>query len=146
MVQQQAIADGVWDVLMVGLNVMSPAAINVLLVARASDIGIVVMCAVRSVLVDPELVTVRLREWQAEGLLAADTLDPAAGLSWILDGLANLCVMVSDTPEDSPCASSRSNKAPTASAPASLMTTVAQRVRAASSRSRVRSSSSPTSS
>jgi L-galactose dehydrogenase len=83
---RRAIADGVWDVLMVGLNVLSPFAItSVLPAARAVEIGIVVMCAVRSVLTDPGLVSAQLRDWQGEGVLAADALDADAGLSWLLD-------------------------------------------------------------
>ena len=85
---QQALRDDIFDVLMVGLNLLSPAAIrSVLPQARAQNVGIVVMCAVRSVLVDPAAVTTYLRTWQAEGRLP-DTVDPEAGLQWILDAEA----------------------------------------------------------
>lgn len=85
---QQALRDDVFDVLMVGLNLLSPAAItSVLPHARDQRVGIVVMCAVRSVLVDPAAVATYLRQWQAEGRLP-DTVDPGVGLDWILDAQA----------------------------------------------------------
>jgi aryl-alcohol dehydrogenase-like predicted oxidoreductase len=84
-----ALSDGVFDVLMVGLNLMSPAAVTSALPRAAqADVGIVVMCAVRSVLVHPEQVEAYVRRWQNEGLLKAGTIEPDGALDWLLDGNA----------------------------------------------------------
>jgi aryl-alcohol dehydrogenase-like predicted oxidoreductase len=49
-----AIADGDFDVIMVGFNLLSPSAVTTVLpLAGEHQVGIVVMCAVRSVLVNP---------------------------------------------------------------------------------------------
>jgi L-galactose dehydrogenase len=82
----EAIEDGDYDVIMVGLNVMSPAAVmSVLPLAGERNVGIVVMCAVRSVLVKPPAVEAYVRQWEAEGLLKPGVLEPRAALDWLVD-------------------------------------------------------------
>jgi aryl-alcohol dehydrogenase-like predicted oxidoreductase len=82
----QIIEEGDFDVLMVGLNLLSPAAVvSVLPRAAARNIGIVVMCAVRSVLTNPEMMRDYIRGWQREGLLAPGAVDENAPLDWLLD-------------------------------------------------------------
>jgi aryl-alcohol dehydrogenase-like predicted oxidoreductase len=85
----EAIEDGDYDVLMVGLNVMSPAAVtSVLPRAGERNVGIVVMCAVRSVLVKPAAVEAYVRQWQEEGLLEPGLVEPRAALDWLIDAQA----------------------------------------------------------
>jgi L-galactose dehydrogenase len=82
----EAIEDGDYDVIMVGLNVMSPAAVtSVLPRAGERNVGIVVMCAVRSVLVKPAAVEAYVRQWQEEGLLDPGVIEPRAALDWLVD-------------------------------------------------------------
>src|SRR5204863_5159557 len=81
-----AIADGEFDVIMVGFNLLSPSAVTTVLpLAAKNEVGIVVMCAVRSVLVNPTAVTARVREWEHEGLLKCGAVKPAAPPHWLLD-------------------------------------------------------------
>jgi aryl-alcohol dehydrogenase-like predicted oxidoreductase len=83
---QQAIEDGMYDVLMVGLNLMSPDAVrSVLPLAGQHNIGIVVMCAVRTVLVDPAQWRRYLQAWEQEGLLQPGVVDHDAPFDWLLD-------------------------------------------------------------
>jgi L-galactose dehydrogenase len=82
----QAIRDGPFDVLMVGLNLLSPAAVlSVLPAAQAAGIGIVVMCAVRSVLTDPAAVQRYVQSWEQDGLLKPGLVPAEAPLEWLLD-------------------------------------------------------------
>jgi aryl-alcohol dehydrogenase-like predicted oxidoreductase len=82
----QAIDDGQFDVVMVGLNLTSPAAVlSVLPAAQAANVGVVVMCAVRSVLVKPELVRQYLETWERDGLLRPGAVPHDAPLDWLLD-------------------------------------------------------------
>jgi L-galactose dehydrogenase len=83
---QAAFDDGNYDVLMVGFNVMSPDAVtSVLPRAVEANLGIVVMCAVRSVLVTPSAVEVYIRQWQDEGRLQPGLVPPDAALDWLVD-------------------------------------------------------------
>jgi aryl-alcohol dehydrogenase-like predicted oxidoreductase len=82
----RAIEEGHFDALMVGLNLMSPAAaLSVLPAAQAANIGVVVMCAVRSVLVQPELVRQYLAAWERDGLLQPGAVSHAEPFAWLLD-------------------------------------------------------------
>jgi len=83
---RRAIKDGIYDVLMVGLNLMSPDAVrSVLPLAGQHNIGVVVMCAVRTVLVDPDLWRRYLETWEREGLLQPGLVDHDAPFEWLLD-------------------------------------------------------------
>jgi aryl-alcohol dehydrogenase-like predicted oxidoreductase len=82
----QAIKDGEFDVIMVGFNLLSPSAVTAVLpLASEHGVGIVVMCAVRSVLVNPAAVTACVRQWQHEGLLEPGAVRADAPLDWLLD-------------------------------------------------------------
>jgi len=86
---QRAIDEGDVDVLMVGLNLMSPDAVtSVLPRAEEKNVGIVVMCAVRTVLVDPVQRTRFLERWEQEGLLPPGKVDHAAPFDWLLNAEA----------------------------------------------------------
>ena len=82
----QAIKSDNFDVVMVGLNLLSPDAVtSVLPLAAAHNVGVVVMCAVRSVLVDPAAVASYVRQWQRDGVLEPGAVDPERPLDWLLD-------------------------------------------------------------
>lgn len=76
---------GIFDVAMVGYNVLSPApARHVLPLARQHDVGIVIMCAVRGVLLNPERIREVIGEWKSEGLLAPDAVPDDEPLGWLV--------------------------------------------------------------
>jgi aryl-alcohol dehydrogenase-like predicted oxidoreductase len=82
----RAIDDGVFTVVMVGFNLLSPAAVtSVLPPAAERGVGVVVMCAVRSVLVHPTEVEAYVRQWESEGRLEPGLVQPDAALDWLLD-------------------------------------------------------------
>jgi L-galactose dehydrogenase len=84
---RQAIRHGAFDVVMVGYNLLSPSAVTTVLpLAAEHKVGVVVMCAVRKVLVDPTAVAAIVRQWQQDGLLAPGTVEPERALDWLLDG------------------------------------------------------------
>jgi len=68
---KDAVRDGLWDVVMVGFNILNQSAGPVLEEARRRGIGTLVMFAVRRALSDP----VRLRE-VLEGMVSRNELDP----------------------------------------------------------------------
>jgi len=85
----RAIQDRQFDAVMVGLNLMSPAAVlSVLPAAQSANIGVVVMCAVRSVLTKPDLMREYLDRWERDGLLQPGLLPAEAPLDWLLDSNA----------------------------------------------------------
>ncbi|MDP8925078.1 MAG: aldo/keto reductase [Chloroflexota bacterium] len=82
---QAVVPREVFDVAMVGYNVLSPApARHVLPLAQQHDVGIVVMCAVRGVLLRPERIREVIGEWKAEGLLARDAVPDDEPLGWLV--------------------------------------------------------------
>ena len=87
---QAAFPRGIFDVSMVGYNVLSPApARHVLPLAQEHDVGIVIMCAVRGVLLKPERIREVVGEWKAEGVLAKDAVPDDEPLGWLLGPWAN---------------------------------------------------------
>jgi L-galactose dehydrogenase len=79
---RRAIPSGDWDVVMPGYNLLSPAAgVHVLPLAAQHDVGTMIMCAVRTVIAQPELVSQQILDWKNEGRLAADA---PAGLDWVV--------------------------------------------------------------
>jgi aryl-alcohol dehydrogenase-like predicted oxidoreductase len=73
------------DVAMLGFNLLSPAAVNTVLpLARQRNAGIVVMCAIRSVISNPDILRTTLRRWKHEGLLPADAVPDDKPLDWLL--------------------------------------------------------------
>ena len=58
---------------------------SVLPLAGERNVGIVVMCAVRSVLVKPAAVEAYVRQWEDEGLLKPGVVEPQAALDWLVD-------------------------------------------------------------
>lgn len=78
------IPQGLFDVVMVGYNVLSPApAQHVLPLAQEHDIGVVIMCAVRGVLLSNERIREVVGEWKDEGLLPGDAVPDDTPLGWL---------------------------------------------------------------
>ncbi len=76
----RAIADGVWDVIMVGFNLLNQSAREtVLRPAIAADIGVLDMFAVRQALRDMDVLAQHLRDAAADGTLP-DSVDVEAEL------------------------------------------------------------------
>jgi aryl-alcohol dehydrogenase-like predicted oxidoreductase len=83
---RQALTDRDFDVVMVGYNLLSPSAREeVLPLAAERNVGVVVMCAVRGVIADPEQLATVIRNWKAQGLLESDALPDEGPLDWLLD-------------------------------------------------------------
>ena len=81
----RAIADGCWDVLMVGFNLLNQTARErVLAPAEAADVGTMIMFAVRQTLLDLEATAAHLREQAAEGRLPTG-VDVEADLATIAE-------------------------------------------------------------
>ena len=81
----RAIADGCWDVVMVGYNLLHHvAARNVFPPAQARGIGTMVMYAVRDVLSRPGLLQATLREAVELGLLAPEGIDLGDPLGFLV--------------------------------------------------------------
>lgn len=79
----RAIADGVWDVIMVGFNLLNQSAREtVLQPAIAADIGVLDMFAVRQALRDIDVLTAHLRAMSADGTLP-DSVDVDAELGLV---------------------------------------------------------------
>ena len=82
---QRALDDDIFDVLMIGHNLMSPnGLVNVLPTAQERNVGIVVMCAVRTIITTPDMLRETVRQWKEDGALAADAVPDDAPLDWVL--------------------------------------------------------------
>jgi L-galactose dehydrogenase len=81
---RRALELGGFEVMMVGHNLLSPSpAMHVLPLAEQAGVGVVVMCAVRGVLLDPNRVRQVVRGWKDIGALAEDAVpddEPLAAL------------------------------------------------------------------
>lgn len=87
---RMVIPQGLFDVVMVGYNVMSPApAQHVLPLAQEHDIGVVVMCAVRGVLLNSQRIREVVAEWKDEGLLPRDAVPDDEPLGWLTGAWAD---------------------------------------------------------
>jgi aryl-alcohol dehydrogenase-like predicted oxidoreductase len=77
---------------MVGHNLISPGGLrNVMPLAAEKNVGVVVMCAVRTIIVNPELLRETIRQWKDDGALAEDAVSDEAPLDWVLgDGIESL--------------------------------------------------------
>ncbi len=82
---QAALTDDCFDVIMVGHNMLSPSALsNVFPMAEKRQTGVVLMCAIRSVISVPSLLQRYIQDWKRSGVLAADAVPDAAPLDWVL--------------------------------------------------------------
>lgn len=82
---RRAVESGAFDVVMVGFNLLSPGAVTTVLpLAHERQVGVMAICAVRSVISNPTLLSGIVGEWKAAGLLAADAVPDDAPLDWLL--------------------------------------------------------------
>jgi len=82
-----AIPSGVWDVVMVGFNLLNPSARrNVLKLTQAHNVGVQDMFAVRRALSDPTALKDALDQIEKAGQLDRTKLDPADPLGFLKDG------------------------------------------------------------
>jgi L-galactose dehydrogenase len=82
---QRALSEQVFDVIMVGHNLVTPGALDTVFPqAAAQDVGVMIMCAVRTVLTDPRLLREAIQEWKADGSLAQDAVPDDGALDFVL--------------------------------------------------------------
>lgn len=82
---QRAVDDALFDVIMIGHNLISPHGLRTVLpTAQAKDIGVIVMCAVRTVIVNPDMLRETIRQWKDDGALPEDAVPDDAPLDWVL--------------------------------------------------------------
>jgi L-galactose dehydrogenase len=82
---QRALEDDLFDVVMIGHNLLSPSGlVSVMPRAQARDVGVVVMCAVRTIITTPDMLEETLRQWKNEGALPRDAVADHAPLDWVL--------------------------------------------------------------
>jgi aryl-alcohol dehydrogenase-like predicted oxidoreductase len=86
-----ALADDVFDTLLVGYNLLTPGPEDdVLPVAAKQDVGVMVMCAVRRRIARPEALADLMRELRYEGVIHGD-VDVDRPLDWLLhDGVESI--------------------------------------------------------
>jgi aryl-alcohol dehydrogenase-like predicted oxidoreductase len=83
----KGLADDVWDTMMVGYNLLTPMPEeHVLPEAKRRDVGILVMCAVRRAIANPEKLEETIAELKQRGDLAKDALPDKAPLDWLVRG------------------------------------------------------------
>ncbi len=82
-----AVPTGIWDVVMVGFNLLNPSARrNVLKLTQAHDVGVQDMFAVRRALSNPEGLAEALAQIEKAEQLDRDKLDAADPLGFLKDG------------------------------------------------------------
>jgi L-galactose dehydrogenase len=82
---ERALNEDLFDVVMLGHNLMSPGGlVNVLPLAQQKNVGVVIMCAVRTVITTPDMLHETIRQWKNEGALARDAVSDEAPLDWVL--------------------------------------------------------------
>lgn len=82
---ERALTEDIFDVIMLGHNLLSPSGlVRVLPLAEKKNIGVVVMCAVRTVITTPDMLEETLRQWKDEGALPRDAVPDTAPLDWVL--------------------------------------------------------------
>jgi len=82
---ERALRDDLFDVIMLGHNLISPGGLRTVLpLAQEKHVGVVVMCAVRTILVRPDMLRETIRQWKDAGALAEDAVPDDAPLDWVL--------------------------------------------------------------
>jgi aryl-alcohol dehydrogenase-like predicted oxidoreductase len=91
---RRAAADGSWDVLMVGFNILNQSArTRVLSVARDNDLGVMVMFAVRHALAQTENLRRTVSALVAEGRVSPEEIDENDPLEFLLHDRGALSVV-----------------------------------------------------
>jgi L-galactose dehydrogenase len=82
---ERALNEDLFDVIMLGHNLISPSGlVKVLPLAEQKNVGVVIMCAVWTIITTPDMLGETLRQWKDEGALARDAVSDAAPLDWVL--------------------------------------------------------------
>jgi aryl-alcohol dehydrogenase-like predicted oxidoreductase len=82
---RQALADDLYDTMMVGYNLLSPMPEeHVLPEAQRRDVGILVMCAVRRAIGRPDRLEALIADLKSRGELAADAVPAKDPLGWLV--------------------------------------------------------------
>ena len=80
-----ALRDDLWDALMVKYGILNMSAEReVLPQARAQNVGVINMSAVRVKMTRPEKLAEMIAKWKSQGLLAEDSLPPEAPLDFLI--------------------------------------------------------------
>ena len=82
----QALAEGVFDTLMVGYSLLSPGAEEILPACRENDVGVICMVAVRRGLSRPEYLRERLADAGERGVIDRNSLPENDPLGWLIRG------------------------------------------------------------
>jgi aryl-alcohol dehydrogenase-like predicted oxidoreductase len=83
----RALEDDLFDTMMVGYNLLTPMPEeHVLPEAQRRDVGILVMCAVRRAIANPEKLAETIAELKQRGELAPDALPDEGPLDWLVRG------------------------------------------------------------
>ena len=86
-VLRRAIADGLFDTILVGYNILTTGPEDdVLPLAEANDIGVMVMCAVRRKIARQEDLEAVIAGLKADGSIAQDVLPDDRPLDWLVHG------------------------------------------------------------
>ena len=80
----QALAEGVFDTLMVGYNLLSPGAEEILPACLENDVGVICMVAVRRALSRPEYLQERLADAGRRGVIDRSSLPEDDPLGWLV--------------------------------------------------------------
>jgi L-galactose dehydrogenase len=82
---ERALTEDIFDVVMLGHNLISPGGLRTVLpLAQAKNVGVVVMCAVRTIIVNPDLLQETIRQWKEDGALPKDAVPDEGPLDWVL--------------------------------------------------------------
>ena len=88
----KACADGIWDTTMVGYNMLTPLPEQTALAAaKQHDVGVLVMCAVRRAIANPQKLRELVAELKANGEIPADALPDDGPFDWLVrDGVESV--------------------------------------------------------
>jgi aryl-alcohol dehydrogenase-like predicted oxidoreductase len=82
---ERSLTEDLFDVIMLGHNLISPGGLrSVLPLAQQKNVGVVVMCAVRTIIVNPDLLQETIRQWKDAGALPEDAVPDDGPLDWVL--------------------------------------------------------------
>jgi L-galactose dehydrogenase len=88
----KACADGIFDTAMVGYNMLTPLPEQTALAAaQRHDVGVLVMCAVRRAIANPEKLQELVAALKADGEIPADALPEMGPFDWLIqDGVESV--------------------------------------------------------
>ena len=81
---KRALQDGVWDVVMVGFNILNQSAVETVFpAAQKKNIGVMIMFAVRRALSRPDRLNILIGELIEKGLINSQNIDPDDPLGFL---------------------------------------------------------------